>query len=179
MDIVELYTPFTHEKARSLKTGQRVLITGTIYTARDAAHKRLVAMLDAGEPIPFALENQIIYYAGPTPPAPGKIVGSIGPTTAYRMDSFAPRLTAMGVTGTIAKGDRAPAVVDALKQYGAVHFTAIGGLGALLSKKVRAVEVVAFEDLGTEAVRKLEVEQFPVVVAIDSQGRNIYERNVV
>ncbi len=179
MEGINITTPLTTDQAHELRAGQLLLISGTIYTARDAAHKRLVGMLDRGESSPFPLKDQIIYYAGPTPPAPGAVVGSIGPTTGYRMDAFAPRLYELGVTASIGKGNRSPEVVESIKKHGAVYLAAIGGLGALLSKHVTAVEMVAFEDLGTEAVRKLTVEQFPVIVAIDSKGVSVYEKEQV
>ncbi|MDX9703199.1 MAG: FumA C-terminus/TtdB family hydratase beta subunit [Candidatus Auribacterota bacterium] len=179
MEVINITTPLTTDMARQLQAGQLLLISGTIYTARDAAHKRLMGMLDRGEESPFPLKNQIVYYAGPTPPAPGAVVGSIGPTSGYRMDAFAPRLYKLGVTASMGKGGRSLEVVASLKQYGAVYLAAIGGLGALLSKHVTAVEMVAFEDLGTEAVRKLTVEKFPAIVAIDSKGVSVYERNSV
>lgn len=176
MEEFHIQTPFTRSQARALNAGDRVLISGTIYTARDASHMRLMELLENDQPLPFDLRDQILYYVGPTPAPPGKIIGSAGPTTAYRMDDFTPRLIAEGITGTIGKGMRSPAVIDAMKEYGAVYFAALGGGGALLHSKIKSVEVVAFSDLGTEAIHKFDVELFPVVVAIDTEGTNLYER---
>lgn len=170
-----LHTPLSREDARALRCGESCLITGTIYTARDAAHKRLCELAAKGEPLPFDIEGAIIYFVGPTPAKPGQVIGSAGPTTSYRMDAYSPALIALGQTGMIGKGKRGEAVVDAMRQYGAVYLGAIGGLGALLGKCVKKAEVIAFPDLGAEAVRRLEVENFPVVVVIDSEGNNLYE----
>lgn len=170
-----LHTPLSREDARALKCGESCLITGTIYTARDAAHKRLCELAAKGEPLPFDIEGAIIYFVGPTPAKPGQVIGSAGPTTSYRMDAYSPTLIALGQTGMIGKGKRSEAVVDAMRRYGAVYLGAIGGLGALLGKCVKKAEVIAYPDLGAEAVRKLEVENFPVVVVIDSEGNNLYE----
>ena len=171
----KIQTPFTREDARSLKAGDTCLITGVIYTARDAAHKRLCELLDKGQPLPVDMENAIIYFVGPTPAKPGQAIGSAGPTTSYRMDAYSPELIAAGQTGMIGKGKRGPEVVAAMKEHGAVYFGAIGGCGALLSKCIKKAEIVAYEDLGAEAIRRLEVEDFPVVVIIDSEGNNLYE----
>lgn len=170
-----LHTPLSREDARALRCGESCLITGTIYTARDAAHKRLCELAAKGEPLPFDIEGAIIYFVGPTPAKPGQVIGSAGPTTSYRMDAYSPALIAIGQTGMIGKGKRGEAVVDAMRRYGAVYLGAIGGLGALLGKCVKKAEVIAYPDLGAEAVRKLEVENFPVVVVIDSEGNNLYE----
>ena len=170
-----LHTPLSREDARALRCGESCLITGTIYTARDAAHKRLCELAAKGEPLPFDIEGAIIYFVGPTPAKPGQVIGSAGPTTSYRMDAYSPALIALGQTGMIGKGKRGEAVVDAMRQYGAVYLGAIGGLGALLGKCVKKAEVIAYPDLGAEAVRRLEVENFPVVVVIDSEGNNLYE----
>ena len=170
-----LHTPLSREDARALKCGESCLITGTIYTARDAAHKRLCELAAKGEPLPFDIEGAIIYFVGPTPAKPGQVIGSAGPTTSYRMDAYSPALIALGQTGMIGKGKRGEAVVEAMRRYGAVYLGAIGGLGALLGKCVKKAEVIAYPDLGAEAVRKLEVENFPVVVVIDSEGNNLYE----
>ena len=170
-----LHTPLSREDARALRCGESCLITGTIYTARDAAHKRLCELAAKGKPLPFDLEGAIIYFVGPTPAKPGQVIGSAGPTTSYRMDAYSPALIALGQTGMIGKGKRGEAVVDAMRRYGAVYLGAIGGLGALLGKCVKKAEVIAYPDLGAEAVRKLEVENFPVVVVIDSEGNNLYE----
>lgn len=170
-----LHTPLSRNDARALRCGESCLITGTIYTARDAAHKRLCELAAKGEPLPFDIEGAIIYFVGPTPAKPGQVIGSAGPTTSYRMDAYSPALIALGQTGMIGKGKRGEAVVEAMRQYGAVYLGAIGGLGALLGKCVKKAEVIAYPDLGAEAVRRLEVENFPVVVVIDSEGNNLYE----
>lgn len=171
----KLQTPFTREDARTLKAGDACLITGVIYTARDAAHKRLCELIAQGQPLPMEIENAIIYFVGPTPAKPGQAIGSAGPTTAYRMDAYSPALIAIGQTGMIGKGKRSPEVIDAMKEHGAVYFGATGGCGALLSKCIKKAEIVAYEDLGAEAIRRLEVEDFPVTVIIDSEGNNLYE----
>ena len=173
---IRITTQLTQEKLRELKAGDAVLISGTVYTARDAAHKRMIEPLEAGEELPFDIKNAVIYYAGPTPAKPGKVIGSCGPTTSGRMDAYAPKLIALGLTGMIGKGERTEEVVDAMKEYGSVYFGAIGGAGALIAKSVLSAEVVAYEDLGTEAVRRLEVRDFPAVVVIDAQGNNLYHR---
>jgi len=171
----KLQTPFTREDARALKAGDACLITGVIYTARDAAHKRLCELLAQGKPLPIDMENAIIYFVGPTPAKPGQVIGSAGPTTAYRMDAYSPSLISIGQTGMIGKGKRSPEVINAMKEYGAVYFGATGGCGALLSKCIKKAEIVAYNDLGAEAIRRLEVEDFPVTVIIDSEGNNLYE----
>ena len=171
----KLQTPLTREAVRTLKAGDSCTITGVIYTARDAAHKRLCELLDKDEALPVDMENAIIYFVGPTPAKPGQAIGSAGPTTSYRMDAYSPALIAAGQTGMIGKGKRGDEVVAAMKEYGAVYFGAIGGCGALLSKCIKKAEIVAYEDLGAEAIRRLEVEDFPVVVIIDSEGNNLYE----
>ncbi|MBQ6014319.1 MAG: Fe-S-containing hydro-lyase [Firmicutes bacterium] len=172
---IKINTPLTRETARTLKCGDSVEITGVIYTARDAAHKRLCQLLDEGKPLPVDLTDGIIYFAGPAPAKPGQPIGSVGPTTSYRMDPYSPRLIREGLTGMIGKGKRSPEVVEAMKECGAVYFGAIGGCAALLAKCVKKAEVVCYEDLGAEAVRRLEVENFPVTVIIDSEGNNLYE----
>ncbi len=172
---IPIKTPLTREAARTLKAGDSCLISGIIYTARDAAHKRLCELLDAGRPLPLDVENSIIYFVGPTPAKPGEAIGSAGPTTSYRMDAYSPALIAVGQTGMIGKGKRGPEVVEAMKTHGAVYFGAIGGCGALLSKCVKKAEVIAYDDLGAEAIRRLKVEDFPVIVVIDSEGNNLYE----
>ena len=171
----QLTTPLTREQVRVLRSGDTVRLTGVIYTARDAAHKRLVELVQAGKPLPFEVKDATIYYVGPTPAKPGQAIGSAGPTTSYRMDAYAPTLIALGETGMIGKGKRSDEVVAAMKEHGAVYFGAIGGAGALLSKCIKKAELVAYEDLGAEAIRRLEGEDFPVVVIIDSQGNNLYE----
>jgi len=171
----KIQTPLTREDVRTLKAGDSCLITGTIYTARDAAHKRLCELVAQGKELPMEIENAIIYFVGPTPAKPGQAIGSAGPTTSYRMDAYSPTLISIGQTGMIGKGKRNAEVIDAMKKHGAVYFGAIGGCGALLSKCIKKAEIVAYEDLGAEAIRKLEVEDFPVVVIIDSEGNNLYE----
>lgn len=170
-----LQTPLTKEKAQSLCAGDYVSITGTIYSARDAAHKRLTESLAKGEALPLPLENEIIYYLGPTPARPGQVIGSAGPTTASRMDKYAPALLDLGQTGIIGKGRRSDAVIASMKKNSAVYFAAVGGAGALLSKCIKKAEVIAYKDLGAEAIYKLEVENFPVIVVIDCNGNNLYE----
>lgn len=170
-----IVTPLTEEKVKELKAGDSVLISGTIYTARDAAHKRLVELLDKGEKLPIDVENSIIYYVGPTPAKPGQPIGSAGPTTSYRMDSYAPRLLDIGLKGMIGKGLRSKEVIESMKKNKAIYFAAIGGAAALMGKSIKKAELVAYEDLGSEAIRKLEVEDLPVVVVIDSEGNNLYE----
>jgi len=170
-----IQTPLTREKVRELKSGESVYITGTIYTARDAAHKRLCELVAQGKELPMDIQDAIIYFVGPTPAKPGQAIGSAGPTTSYRMDAYSPTLISIGQTGMIGKGKRSPEVIAAMKEHGAVYFGAIGGCGALLSKCIKKAEIVAYEDLGAEAIRKLEVEEFPVVVIIDSEGNNLYE----
>ena len=172
---IRITTPLTPEDARKLRSGDSCLLSGVIYTARDAAHKRLCERVARGEPLPFDVRNSVIYFVGPTPAKEGQVIGSAGPTTAYRMDAYSPTLIACGQTGMIGKGARGPAVIAAMKEYGAVYFGAIGGCGALLSSCIKKSEVIAYEDLGAEAIRRLEVEDFPVVVVIDSQGNNLYE----
>lgn len=167
--------PFTSEKFSELKAGDTVLLTGTIYTARDAAHKRIVEAIEQGGQLPFDLKNSVIYYVGPTPEKPGLPIGSAGPTTSYRMDAYAPTLLDLGETGMIGKGQRSQEVKDAVLRNGAVYFAAIGGAGALMAQRVKKAEVIAFDDLGAEAVRKLEVEDFPVTVVLDSHGGDLYK----
>ncbi len=172
---MKLTTPLTKDKLAMLKAGDALEITGVIYTARDAAHKRLKEMLDRNEPLPFDLQDAIIYYVGPTPTAPDHVFGSAGPTTSMRMDTYAPQLYDLGLSATIGKGYRTPQVVDAIKRTHACYMVAIGGAGALLSKCIKKAELIAFEDLGPEAIYRLEVEDFPVTVAIDGEGVNLYE----
>lgn len=175
MSVIRLETPFTPEQARGLKAGDSVLLSGTIYTARDAAHKRLCELLDRGESLPVELRDAIIYYVGPTPAKPGRPIGSAGPTTSYRMDAYAPRLLDIGLRGMIGKGGRAPAVVESMVRNGAVYFAAIGGAAALMAKSITKAEIVAYEDLGAEALRRLEVVEFPLTVVIDSKGNDLYQ----
>ena len=171
----KIQTPLTREMVRELKAGDSCLITGTIYTARDAAHKRLCELVAQGKELPMEIKDAIIYFVGPTPAKPGQAIGSAGPTTSYRMDAYSPTLISIGQTGMIGKGKRNEEVINAMKEHGAIYFGAIGGCGALLSKCIKKAEIVAYEDLGAEAIRKLEVEDFPVVVIIDSEGNNLYE----
>ncbi|MDE6064017.1 MAG: Fe-S-containing hydro-lyase [Lachnospiraceae bacterium] len=170
-----IHTPLTEEKARELRAGDYVYITGTIFTARDAAHKRMQEALEAGENLPIELKDAIIYYMGPSPAREGRPIGSAGPTTASRMDKYAPTLLDLGLKGMIGKGKRSQEVRDAIVRNGAVYFAAVGGAGALLSKSITVSELVAYEDLGTEAIRRLEVVNFPVIVVADAEGNNLYE----
>lgn len=162
------------EGAAELKAGDYVYLSGTIYTARDAAHKRMYEALERGEQLPFAMENNVIYYMGPSPARPGRPIGSAGPTTSGRMDKYTPALLDLGLKGMIGKGKRNPAVRDAIVRNSAVYFAAVGGAGALLSQSILSSEVIAYEDLGTEAIRKLEVKNFPVIVVMDAEGNNLY-----
>ncbi len=174
--VKELTAPLTQEALRTLKAGDSCLISGIIYTARDAAHKRLCDLVKEGRPLPIDPKDAVIYYVGPTPAKPGQAIGSAGPTTSYRMDAYSPTLISLGQTGMIGKGKRSPEVVEAMKKYGAVYFGAIGGCGALLSSCIKEAEIVAYEDLGAEAIRRLRVEKLPVVVIIDAEGNNLYEQ---
>ncbi len=172
---VQITTPLTREKVKDLKAGDSCLISGVIYTARDAAHKRLCELVAQGKELPMDIKDSIIYFVGPTPAKPGQAIGSAGPTTSYRMDAYSPILIEQGQTGMIGKGKRGPEVIEAMKQHGAVYFGAIGGCGALLAECIKEAEIVAYEDLGAEAIRRLVVKDFPVVVIIDSEGNNLYE----
>jgi len=167
--------PLTDETLKELKAGDNVLLNGVIYVGRDAAHKRMVEALDQGKPLPFDIKGQTIYYMGPSPAKPGQPIGSAGPTTSGRMDSYSPRLMAEGLKGMIGKGMRSQAVKDAIKKYKAVYFAAIGGAGALISKSIKKSEVIAYEELGAEAVRRLDVEDFPVTVINDIYGGDLYQ----
>ncbi len=171
----ELQVPFSRATAKELKAGDMVYISGTIYTARDAAHKRMEQVLDNGEKLPLDLKGNIIYYMGPSPARKGRAIGSAGPTTSGRMDKYTPRLLDLGLLGMIGKGKRSQEVIDAMVRNGAVYFAAFGGAGALLSKAIKSSEVIAYDDLGTEAIHKLTVDRFPVVVVIDSEGNNLYD----
>jgi fumarate hydratase subunit beta len=173
--IKDVTTPLTDEDVVSLRAGDRVRITGVLYTARDAAHGRLLALIEKGEKLPIDVEGAIIYYTGPTPARPGDVVGAIGPTTASRMDTFTPALLSLGLKGTMGKGYRGQAVKDALRTHRGVYFGAIGGAGAVLSRHVKRLAIVAYEDLGTEAIRRLEVEAFPAIVVNDCHGGDLYE----
>lgn len=174
-----LTAPFTKEKMRELRAGDYVTITGTIYTARDAAHKRMIEALEAGQELPISMENTILYYMGPSPAREGRPIGSAGPTTASRMDRYAPRLLDLGLSGMIAKGKRSSQVIESIVKNDAVYFAAVGGAGALLAQRIQSSEVVAYPDLGAEAIRKLEVKDFPVIVVVDSEGNNLYETAVL
>jgi len=172
---IKIQAPMTLDVAKTLRAGDSCLISGVIYTARDAAHKRLCELVEQGRSLPIDMKDAVIYFVGPTPEKPGQVIGSAGPTTSYRMDAYSPTLIALGQTGMIGKGKRGGEVIAAMKEYGAVYFGAIGGCGALLGKCVKKSEIVAYEDLGAEAIRRLEVEDFPVIVVIDSLGNNLYE----
>lgn len=174
-DVKPVRAPFDEATARSLRAGDRVLISGTILAARDAAHKRLVESLSRGEPLPVDLRGQVIYYVGPSPASPGHVIGSAGPTTAGRMDAYTPTILACGVRGMIGKGYRSPEVVEAMKAHGVPYLAAVGGAGALIARCIRKYTVLAYADLGPEAVAALEVEDFPAIVVIDSLGHNYYE----
>lgn len=173
---LRITTPLESDVMQRLKCGDKVLISGKIYTARDAAHKRMVQAAEKGENLPFDIKNQIIYYAGPAPAKPGRVIGSCGPTTSCRMDAYAPVLIEMGLAGMIGKGQRDAGVIDAMKRHVSVYFGAIGGAGALIAESVQSVEIVAYEDLGTEAIRCLTVKDFPAIVAIDCNGNSLYNR---
>jgi len=168
-------TPLTDEDTRQLKAGDIVFLNGTVFTARDAAHKKLVDLIEAGEELPFDLEGSIIYFVGPTPPKPGEPIGSAGPTTSYRMDSYSPTMLKNGSKGMIGKGKRNQAVKDACVEHGGIYFGATGGAGALLGKKITAAEVIAYPELGPEAVRKITVKDFPVTVINDTHGADLYQ----
>jgi len=172
-----IHTPLTKDQIQDLRCGDRVLISGTIYTARDAAHMRILAEMKAGNEPPFPLSGSIVYYAGPSPARPGNVSGSFGPTTSCRMDAMAPYLLDRGLSGMIGKGMRSPEVVESMVRNGAVYFAAIGGAGALIADAVKRIDLIAYEELGAEAVRRIEVENFPAIVAIDSLGNCIYKQN--
>ncbi|MDH5510644.1 MAG: Fe-S-containing hydro-lyase [Nitrospinota bacterium] len=173
--IIKLATPLTEEAVSLLKSGDQVSISGVLYTARDAAHKRLVDLLDQGKPLPFDISGAVIYYVGPSPAKPGRVVGSAGPTTSYRMDAYSELLMEVGMKGMIGKGKRAPDVVDAMVKHKAVYFAAIGGAAALIARSIKSVEIVAYEDLGPEAVRRMVVEDFQAVVINDVHGADLYQ----
>ena len=177
-DSKKIQLPLTAEDVEGLRAGDRVLLGGPMLTGRDAAHKRLVDLLDAGEALPIDIEGETIYFVGPSPAKPGQVIGSCGPTTSYRMDPYSPQLIALGLRGMIGKGARGPEVVEAMREHGAVYFTAVGGAAALIARSVKSMEIVAYEDLGPEAIRRLEVEDFPVIVAQDAHGGNQYEEGV-
>jgi len=175
-EIKKLQPPLTEADVRLLKAGDEVSITGVVYAARDMAHKRLCESIDSGAELPFELEGAIIYFLGPTPARPGRVIGAAGPTTSSRMDAFSPQLIANGLRAMIGKGYRGDKVREALERYGAVHLAAVGGAGALLSKHIISAEVIAYEDLGTESIRKLQVVDFPAIVAYDAAGNSVYEK---
>ena len=177
-EVIKLTPPLKDEEVDCLQAGDRVLISGTIYTGRDAAHKRLTDLIRSGEPLPLDIKGQIIYYVGPSPAKPGMAVGAAGPTTSYRMDAYAPELIRLGLKGMIGKGARNQPVRAAMVKYKAVYFAAIGGAGALMAQAIKKVEIVAYEDLGPEAVRRLEVVDFPVIVVNDVQGNDLYEEGI-
>lgn len=170
-----IQAPLTDETVAQLHAGDEVLISGTVLAARDQAHKRLCALIEAGQPLPVDLTGQVIYYVGPTPAAEGRVIGAAGPTTSSRMDAFSPMLFAQGLKATLGKGYRGQTVRDAMVQYGGVHFATLGGAGALLSKHITASEIIAYEDLGTEAIRRLTFKDFPAIVAYDTCGNSVYE----
>ncbi|GAA0071519.1 Fe-S-containing hydro-lyase [Clostridium sardiniense] len=172
--VKNIRTPLTEEKVKDLKCGDSILLSGTIYTARDAAHKRLIELLDKGEELPINIKDEIIYYVGPTPAKEGQVIGSAGPTTSYRMDAYSPKLLDLGLKGMIGKGLRNDEVVESIKKNNAVYFGAIGGAAALIGKSIVSSEIILYEDLGAEAIRRLEVKDFPIIVVIDSEGNNLY-----
>ena len=172
---IKLHTPLTEEKISKLKAGDSVLLSGIIYSARDAAHKRLIDLLDEGKELPLNIKDETIYYVGPSPAKPGKVIGSAGPTTSYRMDAYAPRLMELGLKGMIGKGARNQKVIDSIVNNKCVYFGAIGGAAALIAESIVKSEIIAYEDLGAEAIRKMEVKDMPLVVIIDSKGNNLYE----
>lgn len=167
--------PLLKEQIQSLRAGDTVFLSGTIYTGRDAAHKKMCELIKEGKELPFDIQNQVIYYAGPCPAKPGNPIGSCGPTTSYRMDAYAPMLCDLGLIGMIGKGQRGQEVIDAIRRNGGIYFAATGGAGALIAQCVKAAKVIAFDELGTEAVRELQVENLPLIVAIDARGGNLYQ----
>ena len=177
-EVIKITTPLSDEVVDSLKSGDQVSIKGILYTARDAAHKRLIDLLDHRDELPFDIKGQIIYYVGPTPAKPGAIIGSAGPTTSYRMDTYAPRLMEVGMKGMIGKGNRTQNVIDAIVKYKSIYFAAIGGAGALVARSIKKVEIIAYEDLGPEAIRKMEVEDFQAVVVNDTYGNDVYKEGM-
>ncbi len=172
---IQLDLPLTEDKVKNLKAGDQVLLSGNVYTSRDAAHKRMIDQLENGEELPFHMQDNVIYYVGPSPAKGDAIIGSAGPTTSYRMDPYAPTLLDRGLKGMIGKGDRSQEVIESMKKNKAVYFAAVGGAAALLADKIKKVDIIAYEDLGTEAVRKMKVKDLPLIVVIDCQGNNLYE----
>jgi len=175
---LKITTPLTDEDVVKLRAGDKVLITGVLYTARDAAHKRLIELVNAGKPLPFDVRGQLIYYVGPTPPKPGAVIGSAGPTTSGRMDAYTPKLLEMGLKGTIGKGLRSKEVLDAMKKHKAVYFGAVGGAAALIARTIKKAEVIAYDDLGPEAIRRIEVVDFPAIVVNDAIGGDLFSQGV-
>jgi len=178
MATIHLTTPISADEAAKLKVGDQVFITGVIYTARDAAHKRLVELVEAGKELPFAIKDQLIYFVGPTPAKPGKAIGSAGPTTSYRMDKYSPILLDLGLRGMIGKGSRSQEVKSSMVKNKAVYLAAVGGAAALIAKTIKKAEIIAYEDLGPEAIRRLEVEDFPAIVVNDVEGSDLYELGI-
>lgn len=179
MKKISVRLPLDEETARSLRAGDVVLLSGALYTGRDAAHKRLIALLDEGKPLPFDIRNQTIYYVGPAPASPGHAVGAAGPTSSYRMDAYTPRLLDLGLRGMIGKGLRSEAVIASMKKNGAVYFGAVGGAAALIARSIVRSEIIAYEDLGTEAIHRFEVKDFPALVLIDSLGSSLYAHSMM
>jgi fumarate hydratase subunit beta len=175
---IELSTPLSDQDVENLEIGDTVLVNGIIYTARDAAHKRLIDLLEAGQPLPMDLKGQIVFYVGPSPARPGRVIGAAGPTTSYRMDPYAPQLLELGLKAMIGKGKRSPEVIAAMKAHKAVYLGAIGGAGALISQSIKAAEIIAYEDLGPEAIRRLVVENLPTIVINDCRGNDLYEQGL-
>ena len=178
MSEIRVTTPLSEDAVSKLRSGDKLLVSGTIYTGRDAAHKRLVDLIDKGEALPFDVKGQIIYFVGPTPARPGRPVGSAGPTTSYRMDAYSPKLIEKGLKGMIGKGARSQEVIDAMMKYKCVYTVAVGGAGALISRCIKSSEIIAYEDLGPEAIRKMEVEDMPVIVVNDTLGNDLYQEGV-
>lgn len=178
MSEIRLSTPLSEDVVNQLRSGDRVLINGIIYTGRDAAHKRLIDLIDQGKTLPFDVKGQVIYFVGPTPARPGRAVGSAGPTTSYRMDTYSPKLIEKGLKAMIGKGARSQAVIDAMMKYKCVYTVAVGGAGALISRCIKSSEIIAYEDLGPEAIRKMEVNDLPVIVVNDTQGNDLYKEGV-
>lgn len=173
-EYINLKTPLSDSDVEKLEAGDKVRISGILYTARDAAHKRLMEMIESGKDLPFDLKGQLIYYVGPSPAKPGQVIGSAGPTTSYRMDTYTPAFIKMGLKGTIGKGNRSQEVIEAMKEYKAVYLAAVGGAAALIAKTIKKVRIIAFEDLGPEAIRELEVDNFPAIVVNDTKGNDLY-----
>jgi fumarate hydratase subunit beta len=178
MSEIKVTTPLNEEVISKWRSGDKILISGIIYTGRDAAHKRLVELIDKGESLPFDVKGQIIYFVGPTPARPGRAVGSAGPTTSYRMDAYSPRLIEKGLKGMIGKGSRSKEVIEAMMKHKCVYMTAVGGAGALISRCIKSSEIIAYDDLGPEAIRKMKVENFPVIVVNDTSGNDLYQEGI-